>query len=169
MISIRKFVVGAGMAVGMFALSASAAPVQAREASSTPVTVTYQVQFTPSKACTDAINAVKVAVANDRSEDVAERNIARTVGADATDVSEDSTERAGFVTVFKTARAACFTTSTTTTSAPKAFTFTPSASCTAAVQALKAAWAQHASWSQLQTLAQAARTACGWRWGRTPS
>ena len=46
-------------------------------------------------------------------------------------------------------------------------TFTPSAQCTADLQALKAAWAQgrlttRAQWIQLQTLAQAVRADCGW-------
>ena len=159
MISIRKLVVGAGMAAGIFALSASVMPVQAREASSTPVAT----QFTPSAACTAAINSIKAAAANDRSEDLAERNIARTVGTDAVDQSEDATEHAGFVALFKAARTACFPAGAPeTTFTHKSFTL--SASCTAALQALKAGWAAHDTWQQFQALGQAARTACGWTW-----
>lgn len=163
MISIRKFVVGAGMAAGIFALSASAMAVQAREASSTPVPTQTAANFTPSPACTAAINAIKTAAANDRSEDLAERNIARTVGIDAVDQPEDASERAGFVALFKSARSACFPAGTTTNFTPK--TFTKSPACTAALQALKAAWMQHETFQQLQALGAAARTACGWTWG----
>lgn len=164
MISIRKFVVGVGMAAGIFGLTAFAMPVQAREVSNTPVTTNGT--FTPSAACTAAINAIKSAAADDRSEDLAERKIARTVGTDAVDQTEDAAERADFIALFKAARTACLPaiTGTPTTFEPKSFT--PSASCTAAVQALKAAWMQHASFQQLQALGQAVRTACGWRFGR---
>lgn len=160
MISIRKFVVGTGMAAGIFALTAFAAPVQAREAASPPATP----EFTPSAACTAAINSIKSAAAKDRSEDLAERNIARTVGIDATDISEDSAERASFVALFKAARAACVPATTpATTFEPKEFA--PSPSCIAAFRALRTAWEQRESFQQLQALAQAVRVACGWRFG----
>ena len=159
---IRKFVVGTGLAAGVFVVAAIAVPVQAREASSAPVAS----QFTPSPACTSAINALKAAAAADRSEDLAEWHLVKAEGVSPTDPTEDAAERANFVSLFKAVRTACLPAGTAaTTFVPK--TFTPSAQCSAAIQALKAAWAQgrpttFAQWQHLQELARAARVACGW-------
>lgn len=158
---IRKFVVGTGLAAGIFTIAAIAVPVQAREASTAPAVS----QFSPSPACASAVNALKAAAAADRSEDLAEWHLVKAEGISATDSTEDAAERANFVSLFKAVRTACLPAGTATTFAPKAFT--PSAQCTAAIRALKAAWAHgrpttFAEWRQLQLLAQAARVACGW-------
>ena len=126
----------------------------------------------PSAACTAALQALKAAVADDRTEDEAERQAARTNPDLAVDATEDQAERAHFHTLFSNIRTACAVTKPAETR-----TFTPSAQCTAAVQAVKAFWAQgrpttRAQWTQLFTLMKEARTACGFgssfgsRWDR---
>lgn len=161
--SIRKFVIGAGtaglLAAGALLLFAQVGSAATRTFDEGPAT--SQVT-TPSAACTAAIQAIKDAVAADRTEDAAERAVAKTEGTEAADRAEDAAERAGFIALFKAARTACAPTATN----PVVHTFTPSAACSAAIQALKAAWAQgrpttKAQWEQLMSLFQAARTACG--------
>ena len=178
MLLIRKFVVGAGTA-GLLAgaavlLLAQTGTAATRSFDESPATTPLT---TPSAACTAAIRAIKDAVGADRTEDAAERAVAKTEGTQAADRTEDSAERATFLALFKAARTACAPTVTT----PVVHTFTPSAACTSALQALKAAWAQgrpttKAQWEQLMSLFQAARTACGfagtattstsWSWDR---
>ena len=176
MVVIRKFVVGAGTA-GLLAAAALVAFAQTGTAATrsfdeSPATS----QATPSADCTAKIQAIKDAVVADQSVDAAERAVAKTAGEDAVDTSEDATERANFIALFKATRAACFPTSATgTVTKPVEHTFTPSAECTSAIQAVKASWAQGrpttpAQWQQLQSLVKAARTACGlpatWSWDR---
>src|SRR6266550_2930244 len=159
MISIRKFVGYTGAAAGITAAIAIAMASQAVVAAAPTSRVSDQsatMQAAPSAECTAAIN--------DSAEDASERSIAKTNPDEATDVSEDGDELANFKNLFSIARTACAPAIET---APKVTTFTPSAQCTSALQALKAAWAQgrpttQAQWSNLQSLAQAVRAACGW-------
>lgn len=171
MIVIRKLVVGTG-AAGLLAAGAlllfgqtGVASTRTFDPSSSPAEVTTPA---PSAACTAAIQAIKSAVVADRSEDAAERHVAKAEGVDAEDTadrSEDSAELAGFRSLFSAARTACAP-ATQPAARP-----VPSAACTAAVQALKADLAQgrpatRAQWQQLASLFQAARTACGFTWNR---
>jgi hypothetical protein len=162
MFGIRKFVVGAGTA-GLLAAAALLAFAQTGVAATRSFDEAPTTSLpTVSAACTAAIQAIKDAVVADRAEDAAERTVAKTQGFDAVaDQAEDAAERANFIALFKAARTACAPTGTT----PAVHTFTRSPACTAAIQALKAAWAQgrpmtRAEWMQLATLAQAVRAAC---------
>lgn len=172
MFVIRKFVVGTGaaglLAAGALLLFAQSAAAETRsfDGGASPV---QETTATPSAACTSAIQAIKDAVVADRSEDLAEWHAAKAGGADvedAADQSEDTAERASFASLFSAARTAC------APAAPAAVTTTlKSPACTAAVQALKAAWAQgrpttRAQWQQFASLFQAVRTACGFTWSR---
>jgi hypothetical protein len=171
MISIRKFVGYLGAAGGIGAALALAMSSQTGLAASPADRVSDQpavAQFTPSAACSAAIAAIKSAVIADASEDGSERAVAKTNPDAASDQTEDAAEVANFRSLFSAARTACAPAVTSIPSEP-AHTFTPSAACMAAIQALKAAWAQGraataAQWQQLQSLAQAVRTACGWTW-----
>jgi len=171
MISIRKFVGYTGAAAGISAAIALAASTQiglAYAPSSQSSDRSIAAQATVSAECAAAVQNIKSAATADASEDASERAVAKTNPDLAADQTEDSTERANFVSLFGAARTAC---APATTSAPFSKTFTPSAQCTSAVQALKAAWAAgrpttRAQWMQLQTLAQAVRAACGWSEGR---
>jgi hypothetical protein len=179
MLSIRKFVVGAGtaglLAAGALLLFAQTGTAATRSFDEGPPT-SQAISVSP--ACTAAIQSIKAAVAADRTEDAAERAVAKTEGVGATDQAEDASERANFISLFKAARTAC----APAPAKPIERTFTSSAACTSAVQALKAAWAKGrpttlAQWQQLQSLFQAARTACGltrtgsttatWSWDRS--
>jgi hypothetical protein len=171
---IRKLVIGTG-AAGLLAAGAvlllgqtGVAATRTFDPSSSPAEVTTPA---PSAACTAAIQAIKNAVVADRSEDAAERHVAKAEGPDAevaedaADRSEDSAELAGFRSLFSAARTACAPAATVT------FKPAPSAACTTAVQALKADLAQgrpttRAQWQQLASLFQAVRTACGFTWNR---
>ena len=171
--SIRKFVVGAGsaglLAAAALLLFAQTGVAATRSFDGRPTTS----QATLTAACTAAIQAIKDAVVADRSEDAAERAVAKTEGTEAADRPEDAAERANFISLFKAARTAC---APTTVTKPVERTFTPSPACTSAIQAVKAFWAQGrpttmAQWQQLQSLVQAARAACGfttasWSWDR---
>jgi len=167
MISIRKFVGYTGAAAGIAAAIALAMASQAVVAAAPTSRVGDQpatMQSAPSAECTAAIQTIKTAAINDSKEDASERSIAKTNPDEATDVSEDGDELANFKTLFGIARSACAPAAET---APKVSTFTPSAQCTSALQALEAAWAHgrpttQAQWSNLQSLAQAVRAACGW-------
>lgn len=166
MFGIRKFVVGTG-AAGLLAAvalllfaqtSAAATPSVDQRTSAVQVT-------TPSAACTSAVQAIKDAVVADRSEDLAEWHVAKAERESAVDESEDAAELANFKSLFAAARTAC------APAAPLTVKPAPSAQCTAAVQALKAAWAQGrptttAQWRQLQALFGAVRSACGFTWSR---
>jgi|SRR5689334_16473457 hypothetical protein len=164
MISIRKFVGYTGAAAGIAAIfmAVSAQTGFAATRSFEPAQQTITQLGTPSPACTAAIQSIKDAAAADASEDATERAVAKTNPDLAADQSEDSTERAGFISLFGAARTACAPAAVT----PVTTKFTPSSACTSAIQALKAAWAQgrpttKAQWTQLQSLMQAARAACG--------
>jgi len=168
MTGIRKLVVGAGtaalFAAGAVVLFAQTGVATTRSFGDGPA-ASQATTPTLSAACTSAIQTVKDAVAADRSEDAAERAVAKTEGSAATDQTEDTSERANFIALFKAARTTCAPAVTK----PVVPAFTPSAACTSAVQALKAAWAQgrpttRAQWLQLESLFQAARTACGFTW-----
>ena len=172
MTGIRKFVVGAAAAAGMAAfgmvLAAQGALASTAwfEPGSHVQAATTQSTFTPSAACTAAIQALKEAITADRAEDAAERAVAKTEGTEAADQAEDAAEITNFKALWTGIRAACAPAASVVT---RPAVSAPSAACTAAVQALKAAWAQgrpttRAQWQQLQTLAQAAKTACGWSW-----
>ncbi|TMC52423.1 MAG: hypothetical protein E6J20_12225 [Chloroflexi bacterium] len=170
MISIRKFVGYTGAAAGISAAIAlaSAQIGLAYAPSSQSSDRSIAAQATLSAECTAAIENIKSAATADASEDASERAVAKTNPDVTADQGEDSTERANFVSLFGAARTAC---APTATSAPVTKTFAPTAQCTAAVQALKAAWAAgrpttKAQWMNLQTLAQAVRAACGWTEGR---
>jgi hypothetical protein len=171
MISIRKFVgypvVAAGIAAGLalgLSVQTGVAAVQEAPLASAPIAAHTTTLVAPSAACTAAVNALKAWVAADRTEDAAEREVAKTNPETAADVTEDTAEHAAVKPLWTAVRTAC------APAIPRVVkrTFTPSAACTAAVQALKAAWAQgrptsKAQWTQLQTLFQNVRTACGWR------
>lgn len=172
--SIRKFVGYAGaaaVAIGvalMLAVQAQAGPAVAPDG----IDHSTAAQHNPSAACTAAIQAIRDAVVADRSEDGSERAVAKTNPDATADRTEDGAEIANFTSLFSAARTACAPAATAAggggTEEPRT-TFTPSAQCTAAIQALKAAWAQGrpttmAQWMQLQTLARAVRTACGFTW-----
>jgi len=164
MTGIRKFVVGAAAAAGMAAIGMVLATQGALASTawfdpgSQVRAATTQSTFTPSAACTAAIQALKEAITADRAEDAAERAVAKTEGTEA--------EITQFKALWTAIRTACAPAAPVVT---RPAVSAPSAACTAAVQALKAAWAQgrpttRAQWQQLQTLAQAAKTACGWSW-----
>ncbi len=161
MISIRKFVGYTGAAAGILAAIALAASAQTAVAAA-PGSQSTATQATVSPECTAAIQDIKAAAAADASEDATERAVAKTNPDLIADRAEDRTERANFVSLFGAARTAC----APAAAAPLTTKFAPSAACTSAIHALKAAWAQgrpttQAQWMQLQTLAQAARDACG--------
>lgn len=166
MFGIRKFVVGTG-AAGLLAAGALLLLGQTSAAATPSVDQrTSAVQVTPPSApCTSAIQAIKEAVVADRSEDLAEWHLAKAEGESAVDQSEDAAELGNFKSLFAAARTAC------APAAPVTVKPAPSAQCTAAAQALKAAWAQgrpttKAQSQQLQTLFQAVRSACGFTWSR---
>ncbi|HKB17566.1 MAG TPA: hypothetical protein VKF28_00910 [Candidatus Dormibacteraeota bacterium] len=161
MISIRKFVGYTGTAAGIIAAFALAASAQTAVAAA-PWNQSPATEATVSPQCTAAFQDIKAAAAADRSEDATERAVAKTNPDLTADRAEDSTERANFVSLFRAARTAC----APAAAAPLTTKFAPSSACTSAIQALKAAWAQgrpttQTQWMQLQTLAQAARAACG--------
>jgi hypothetical protein len=170
MISIRKFVGYAGAAAGISAaivLAMSSQTGLAYAPSSHDSSQAVTTQATPSAACTAAIQVIKNAWIADRSEDATERALAKTDPGLTVDQTEDGTEFANFKALFGAARTACApaVTSGGTTAEPNETRFTPSAQCTAAITALKAAWARgkpttQAQWQALQSLFVAARSAC---------
>jgi hypothetical protein len=168
MISIRKFVGYTGAAAGISAalfLAASAQTGLAAAPSTDSSDRSTTTQVTLSPECTAAIQNIKAAVATDASEDASERAVAKTNPEVETDQAQDSAERANFKSLFSAARVACSPAAATGTPVTK--TFSPTSQCTTAIQTLKAAWAQghpttKAQWTQLMSLAQAARAACGW-------
>lgn len=176
MISIRKFVGYAGAAAGLSAVMALAMSTQtgiaytaSLQPSSEPaVTDNDTTQATLSPACTAAIANLKAAFVADATEDKSEYATARLNGGSETD--NDSAEASNFMTLWNAVRSGCApTASAGSTVPPVAHTYTLSATCKADLAALKAAWEQHpttrAQWQQLQSLAQAARAACGWTSG----
>src|SRR5207249_8662258 len=98
MTGIRKFVVGAAAAAGMAAIGMVLATQGALASTawfdpgSQVRAATTQSTFTPSAACTAAIQALKEAITADRAEDAAERAVAKTEGTEAADQAEDAAE-----------------------------------------------------------------------------
>jgi hypothetical protein len=173
MISIRKFVGYTGAAAGIAAALTLATAGQTGMAAAPVDRVSDQpapAGLALSPACTAALQAIKSAWMADSSEDASERAIARINPDVATGPNEDAAEIANFKSLFSAARVACLPAVTSSsTSAPIHQVLTLSPACTAAIQALKAAWIQGrpttpVQWQQLQTLVQAVRTACGWSW-----
>jgi hypothetical protein len=167
---IRKFVGYTGAAAGIGAAIAIAMSSQTGLAAAPANRVQEEPtapQLTLSAACTAAIDAIKADFRADASEDNAERQAVRTDPTAAEAPGEDAGEVANLEALFSAARTACAPAATN-----PAFTkFTPSAQCTAAIAALKAAWMQgrpttQSQWQNLQALAQAVRTACGAAWSR---
>jgi hypothetical protein len=129
---------------------------------------------TPSAACTSARQALDAARAKDKDEDTAERAAATSdPNFKTTDAAEDKAELAALKPLVDAVRTACGFTRPA-----------PSAQCTAAIQAAKAAFAKDqaedaaekaagtegtaadeaedkAEWAQLGTLWGSIRTACG--------
>ena len=171
MFVIRKFVGYTGAAAGIGAAIAIAMSSQTGLAAAPTNRVQEPAlsQFTPSAACTAAINAIKAAFRADAVEDNAERQAARTDPTAAETPGEDAGEVANLKALFGAARTACAPAVTAPTVERPETKFTLSAQCTAAIAALKAAWMQGrpttlSQWQNLQTLAQAVRAACGWSW-----
>jgi hypothetical protein len=167
MFAIRKFVGYTGAAAGIGAAIALAMSTQTGLASASTIRMDEpETQFTPSPACTAAINAIKADFKADAAEDNAERMAARANPTAGETPGEDAAEIANLRALFTAAKTACAPAVTAPAPEPK---FTPSAQCVAAIAALKAAWAQGrpttlAQWQHLQALAVAVRNACGWRW-----
>jgi hypothetical protein len=171
MFGIRKFVgytgaaagVGAAMAIAMSSQTGlAAAPTNRAQEPAVS-------QFTPSAACTAAIDTIKAAFRADAAEDNAERQAARSDQTAAETPGEDAGEVANLKALFGAARTACAPATAATTTERTEPKLTLSAQCTAAIAALKAAWAQGrpttlSQWRNLEILAQAVRSACGWTW-----
>jgi hypothetical protein len=173
MFVIRKFVGYTGAAAGIGAALALALSPQTGYAGAAPIDSSTQpagFEFTPSASCTAAIGAIKTWFANDAAEDNSERMAVRTDPTATETPGEDAAETAELQGLFANARTACAPAVTSTaTTAPTLTKPTLSAQCTAAITALKAAWAAgrpttQAQWQNLMTLAQAVRTACGFTW-----
>jgi hypothetical protein len=171
MFGIRKFVGYTGAAAGIGAAIAIAMSSQTGLAAAPTDRIREPAvsQLTPSAACTAAIDAIRAAFRADAAEDNAERQAVRTDPTAAETPGEDAAEVANVKALFGAARTACAPASTAPATEPTETKFTPSAQCAAAIAALKAAWAQGRpttllQWRNLETLAQAVRTACGWSW-----
>ena len=171
MFVIRKFVGYTGAAAGIGAAIAIAMSSQTGMAAAPANRVQEPAvsEFTPSAACTAAIDAIKADFRADASEDTAERQAARTDPTAAETPGEDAAELANLKALFGAARTACAPAVTTPRTSPAFTRLTPPAQCTNAIAALKAASMQgrpttQSQWQNLQALAQAVRTACGWSW-----
>jgi hypothetical protein len=169
---IRKFVgcikVAAGLGtVVVLGLSMQTASAHvAAAASSGPATDLTSI----SPDCLAALQAIRDALVADRQEDADELHNPNPSG----EAAEDSAEVAQFTPLVSNLRTACATVIAAIkaqTAVPPATT-TPSA-CVTAVQAWKAfarsLWLQHtppttAEQTELRTLSQAVRSACGWSW-----
>lgn len=151
--SIRKFVGRGTLALGIGAAVALAVAVQSGQAarlndasqvsSSAQVTETsVHLNFTlssPSPACTTAMGHLQAQVASDVAEDVTERSTNSTDIETGGDATEDATERAAFKPLIAAVVAAC---GTTTHVGHKAPIVAKTPACSAALQALKAGFAQ---------------------------
>jgi hypothetical protein len=171
MLVIRKFVGYTGAAAGIGAAIAIAMSSQTGLAAAPANRVQEPAasQLTLSAACTAAIDAIKADFRADASEDNAERQAVRTDPTAAEAPGEDAGEVANLKALISAARTACAPAATTPATSPAFTKFTPSAQCTAAIAALKAAWMQgrpttQSQWQNFQALAQAVRSACGWSW-----
>ncbi len=179
MFVIRKCVGYTGAMAAMAAALGMAMSAQAAVAAVPSSTFSDQptvAQEAPSAECAAAIQAIRAVVAADASEDASERAVAKTNPELAVDPSEDASEGANLQTLFTAARDACATGIKKTMPMPGSTTFGsgPSAACIAAIQQLKAAWAQGrrtnpAQLRALQQLLEAARVACGAPVGWPPS
>ena len=171
MFVIRKFVGYTGAAAGIGAAIAIAMSSQTGLAAAPTNRVLEPAisQFPPSAACTAAIDAIRADFRADAAEDNAERQAVRTDPTAAETPGEDAGEVANLKSLFGAARTACAPAVAAPTTERAETKFTPSAQCTAAIVALKAAWAQGrpttlGQWQNLQALAQAVRIACGLSW-----
>jgi hypothetical protein len=119
--------------------------------STTPAAVTL------SPACTAAIDKIKAAFADDRTEDVAEKaDAALSAPNSASDVEEDKTEKAAVKALWASARAACAPVPATKPAGAAA----PSAACLSAKAAVKDAWVRK-DYAALKSLWTTLKTACG--------
>ena len=169
---IRKFVGYTGAAAGIGAALALALSSQTGYAAAAPVNRSPQpagFEFTPTAACTTAVNAIKAWFVSDAAEDNSERAAISLDPTAGETPGEDSTELATLHGLFATARTACAPAVTSPTTEPTFTKPTLSAQCTSAIATLKAAWAAgrpttQAQWQNLMTLAQNVRTVCGFTW-----
>ena len=142
MFGIRKFVGYTGAAAGIGTALALALSSQTGYAAAAPVDRSPQLagfEFTPTAACTAAVNQIKAWFVSDTSEDNAERAAVRADPTATETPGEDSAEVTVLRGLFANARTECAPAVTTT---EPAFTKpTLSALCTAAIAVLKAAWA----------------------------
>src|SRR5689334_4675715 len=138
MFVIRKFVGYTGAAAGIGAAIAIAMSSQTGLAAAPTNRVQEPAlsQFTPSAACTAAIDAIKAAFREDAAEDNAERLAARTDPTAAETPGEDAGEVASLRTLFEAARTGCAPAATAPATQRTEPEFTPSAQCTAAIAAL---------------------------------
>ena len=174
MFVIRKFVGYTGAAAGIGALVALALSSQTGLAAA-PIDRSPQpagFDFTPSAACTAAVDAIKAWFANDAAEDNSERQAVRADPTAAEAPGEDAAEVAVVQGLFANARAACVPAVTSTSTITTFTKPTLSPQCTSAIAALKAAWAAGrpttpAQWQNLMTLARNVRIACGFSWSGT--
>ncbi len=114
--------------------------------------------LTLSPACTAAIDKIKAAFADDRTEDVAEKaDAALSAPNSGADLEEDKTERAAIKALWVSARDACAPQAITRPSAGGA---APSAACVAAKQAVKDAFARK-DYDALKSLWSTLKTSCG--------
>jgi hypothetical protein len=175
MFVIRKFVGYTGAAAGIGAALALALSSQTGYAAAAPIDRSPQptgFEFTPSAACTAAVDAIKAWFANDAAEDNSERQAVRADPTAAETPGEDAGELAELRGLFANARTACAPAVTSTTTGVTFTKPTLSPGCTAAIAALKAAWAAgrpttQAQWQNLLTLARNVRIACGFSWSGT--
>jgi NAD(P)-dependent dehydrogenase (short-subunit alcohol dehydrogenase family) len=171
MFVIRKFVGYTGAAAGLGAALALAFSSQTGQAAA-PIDRSPQpagLAFTPSGPCADALAAIKAWFVADRLEDNAARMALATDQAAAETADQQAVEVAALRVLFTNARTACAPAVTSTTTTPTFAKPAISGPCASAISALKAAWAQGrpttmAQWQNLQTLAQAVRTTCGFTW-----
>jgi hypothetical protein len=168
MISIRKLMaVGTGSvalcAVAAFALAPMTVFAEGTHrweiwrGSVLSVKTTNPAAVTLSPACTAAIDKIKAAFADDRTEDVAEKADA-TLSApnSAADLDEDTSEKAARKALWVSARNACAPQAATKPAGAAA----PSPACLSAKAAVKDAWARK-DYAALKSLWTTLKTACG--------
>ena len=152
--SIRKFVGRGTLALGIGVIVALVVAVQsgqaarvndaahvstAAAATQTSIHLNFTTLSSPSAACTTAMGQLQAQVASDVAEDVTERSTNASDTEAGADATEDATERAAFKPLIAAIVAACGTTSHVGHKAP-IVAKTPA--CAAALQALKAGFAQ---------------------------
>jgi hypothetical protein len=168
MVSIRKLLaVGTGSvalcAVAAFALAPMTVFAEGTHrweiwrGSVLSVKTTTPAAVTVSPACTAAIDKIKAAFADDRTEDVAEKADATlSVPNSAADLEEDTSEKAATKGLWVSARNACAPQAATKPAGAAA----PSAACLSAKAAVKDAWARK-DYATLKSLWTTLKTACG--------